>query len=263
MKKIVFLSTVLLMSLSMLAAPKPLRVLVLGDDPMMVSDPSNGAVGYADLLQTMVEEGVTVEVQASADVLPKDPAALLEPAQKGDVVLLCKRPVQEPVYESTPSDVYLNQLVPIQQAAKKKGVVLVWLTPVSPRYYTAEGKQVHRLGYYPEVIRRMCKRDLLPLIDVEQLTFDWLNEVGQEGSADAYVPVKAISAAHAEKTAREGELLTQVGAEKVVELIANALRLDKANVLNKRIRSAAAQVLESPVVEAPAEEAPAEESVAQ
>lgn len=238
MKKVLFLLPVLMLSLTMFAEPKPLRVLVLGDDPTMLSDESKGSVGYAQLLQPLFGEGVTVDVQASAELLPADADALLAPAQKGDVVLLCKRPVQEPLLDKSLADVYLAQLMPIQQAAKKKGVTIVWLTPVSPRYFTAEGVQVRRLGYYPDVIRKMCQRDLLPLIDVEQLTFDWLTEAGQEGSAAAYVPAKAESEVASVKAAREGELLTQAGADKVVELIAGALRLDKKGVLAKRLLNA-------------------------
>lgn len=236
MKKLLICLSVLLMSLMMFAEQKPLRVLVLGDDPTMLSDASKSSVGYAELLQPLFDEAVTVEVQASATLLSADADALLEPARKGDVVLLCKRPVEEIVEDKTLADIYLKQLTAICQAAKKKGAVIVWLTPVCPRYFTAEDVQVHRLGYYPEVIRRLCKRDELPLIDAEQLTFDWLTEAGKDASAEAFVAIEPASAAAAEKAAREGNLLTQSGAEKVVELIANALRADKKNPLNKRLR---------------------------
>lgn len=236
MKKLLICLPVLLMSLMMFAEPKPLRVLVLGDDPTMLSDESKGAVGYAELLKPLFDEAVTLDVQASAALLPADPDALLETAQKGDVVLLCKQPVEEVGEDKLPADIYLKQLMAVHQAAKKKGVEIVWLTPVCPRYFTAEDVQVHRLGYYPEVIRRMCLRDELPLVDLEQLTFDWLTEGGKEASAEAFVAIEPASAAAAEKAAREGNLLTQAGADKVVELIANALRADKKGLLNKRLR---------------------------
>ena len=48
--KLFFLISLLMVSVLVMAEPKPLRVLVLGDDPMMVSDPASGSVGYATLL---------------------------------------------------------------------------------------------------------------------------------------------------------------------------------------------------------------------
>lgn len=236
MKRLFFVLPMLMMSVLMVAEPKPLRVVVLGDDPMMTGNEAIGSVGYAMQIAGLFDALVTVDVQTSPTLLPNDPVALLEPAKKGDVVLLCKMPVELSMEDMLASDVYLEQLLAIQQAAKKKGVKTIWLTPVCPRYYTAEGKQVHRLGQTPIVIRNMCKRDLLPIIDLEQMMFDWLSEAGAENTASAYVPVVPASEVAAEKAAREGYALTEAGAEKVKELIAEALRADKKNVLNKRLR---------------------------
>ena len=220
----------------MMAELKPLRVLVLGDDPMMVSDEATGSVGYATALQSAFDNAVKVRVEVSANLLPTDAAALLEPARKGDVVLLCKRPVEMDPGERTMSDVYLDQLLPIQQAAQKKGVKIIWLTQACPRYFTAEGEQVHRLGNMPDVVRRMCQRDALPIVDVEKLMFDWITEAGIEGSAAAFVPVTPATPAAAEKASREGYSLTEAGAQQVSALIVEAIRADKQNVLNKRLR---------------------------
>ena len=90
MKKVLLVLPALMMCVAMMAEPKPLRVLVLGDDPMMVTDEANNAVGYATMLQPLFDDAVTVEVQASATLQQPDPAALLAPASKGDVVMLCK-----------------------------------------------------------------------------------------------------------------------------------------------------------------------------
>jgi len=243
MKKLFIILPVLMMSLTVLAADvKPLRVLVLGDDPTMVSDEANGSVGYATMLQPLFDEAVTVDVQASAGLLSADAAELLSPAQKGDIVMLCKLPViEEADAERTMTDRYLDQLLPVVQAAKKKGVKLIMLTPVSPRYFTAEGVQVHRLGIYPEVVRRLCQRDELPLIDLEDLTFNWLTLLGQEASAEMYIPEKPASPAAELKAAREGKLLSEKGAGKVASLLAEAIRADKKHLLNKRLRNATAE----------------------
>ncbi len=226
----------LVMSVMMMAELKPLRVVVLGDDPMMVVDEAAGSMGYAVQLQPLFDEAVTVDVLASATLLPNDAAALLEPAQKGDVALICKLPVEAEVEDKTMADVYLDQLLAIARVAKKKGVKVVWMTPACPRYFTADSVQIHRQGVYPEVVRRMCKRDLQSLVDLEQLTFDWLTKQGVENSAAAYVPVQPATPAAENKAAREGNALTEEGAKQVAELIKVALQKDKKNILSKRIR---------------------------
>ena len=238
MKKLFILSQALVMCLALMAEPKPLRVLVLGDDPMMASDEAAGSVGYATQLQPLFDDAVTVDVQASSTLLPNDPASLLSPAHKGDIALICKLPAEsnEVTEERTVTDIYLDQLLAIQQAAKKKGVKLIWLTPGCPRYYTAESEQVHRMGVYPEVVRRMCQRDGLQMIDVEALTFDWLTTVGQDSTATAFVPVVPANPKGENKAAREGNILTQAGAEQVAALIVENIRGNKRSILNKRVR---------------------------
>ena len=236
MKKFFITFSALVMSLTLAAQPKPQHVVVLGDDPTMVADEAANAAGYASLLAPLFDEAVSVDVYASATLLPADADALLEHAGKGDIALLCKLPVEETVENMTMSDIYLNQLTAIAQAAKKKGVKIVWLTPVCPRYFTAEGKQVHRSGMYPDIVRRMCQRDGLPIVDVEMLTFNRLAQAGAEASASDYVPLTANVPAAEEKAAREGLLLTEVGAQQVAELIGDAIRADKKNPLNKRMK---------------------------
>lgn len=236
MKKLVVLLPALMMSLALMADPKPLRVLVLGDDPMMVTDELTGAVGYANQLQPLFDDAVTVDVQASAPLLPVDPASLLSPAHKGDIALICKRPVEAKDEDKTMTDIYLNQLLAIQQAAQKKGVKVIWLTQACPRYFTADTTQVHRMGIYPEVVRRMCQRDNLPIIDVENLTFDWLTEAGLDSTAKAFVPVQPSIPAAENKASREGNTLNEAGAQQVAALIGDAIRANKKSILNKRLR---------------------------
>jgi len=235
MKNVFTVLSMLLLSAVLTAAPKPLRIVVLGDDPFMSADASLGSFGYADLLQPVFDSLVTVEAQTSLTLLPNDPVALLEPARKGDMVLLCKRPVPVEADERTLVDIYLEQLVAIQQTAKKKGVQIIWLTPVCPRYFTAEGVQVRRLGNYPDVIRKMCRRDMLELIDLEKASFDWLTAAGQEASAEWFISPKPAVPAAENKVLREGIALTEQGAYAVKELIANAIRDDKKSTLYKRL----------------------------
>ena len=226
----------LVLSVMMMAEPKPLRVVVLGDDPMLASDAAKGSVGYATLLKPLFDDAVTVDVKASATLLPADPASLLEPARKGDIAILCKLPVEVQADEKLMSDIYMEQLAAIQQAAKKKGVKTIWLTQGCVRYFTADSTQVHRQGAYPDVVRRLCKRDHLQFIDVEQLMFDWLTETGLDSTATAFVPVEPATPVAANKVAREGNLLTEEGAQKVASLVGDAIRADKKNLLFKRLR---------------------------
>lgn len=239
MKKLFLVLTALVMSLTVFADVKPQRVVVLGDDPMMASDEASGAVGYATALQGLFDDQVTVDVHVSPTLLPDDPAALLEPVQKGDIIMLCKLPLAtatEQGDERVQSDVYAEQLEAIQKAAQKRGAKVIWLTQACPRYFTYDSVQVHRQGVFPETIRRMCKRDLLPIVDVEQIVFDRLSKQGLHSSAALFLPMEPAIPAAAEKASREGLLLNEQGAREVAELIGEAIRADKKNPLQKRLR---------------------------
>lgn len=236
MKKLFLILPALMLSVAMLADVKSQRVLVIGDDPMMVSDESIGSVGYATALQSLFVDAVKVDVKASSLILSSDPTALLRPATKGDIVLLYKKPVETALEERLMSDVYLEQLTAIAQVAKKKGVKLVWLTPACPRYYTYDSVQVRRLGNIPDVVRHLCQRDALPIIDVEMLMFDWLTAAGLDSTAAAFVPVVPETPAATEKVAREGNALTEQGAQQVAALIGDAIRADKKHLLYRYLK---------------------------
>jgi hypothetical protein len=153
--------------------------------------------------------------------------------------MLCKLPLAtatEQGDERVQSDIYAEQLEAIQKAAQKRGAKVIWLTQACPRYFTYDSVQVHRQGVFPETIRRMCKRDLLPIIDVEQIVFDWLSKQGLHSSAASFLPMEPAIPAAAEKASREGLLLNEQGAREVAELIGEAIRADKKNPLQKRLR---------------------------
>ena len=82
----------------------------------------------------------------------------------------------------------------------------------------------------------MCKRDEMQLIDVEMITFNWLTEAGMDSTAKAFVPVVPATQQASEKVAREGNLLSEAGAQQVAARIGDAIRADKRNLLYKRLK---------------------------
>ena len=225
MKKLLSILLFAFCSLSIFAADKPLRILVMGDDP--------AAAMYGPLLSEYFNELVTVDVLPANQMQSSDATTLLNAANKGDVVLLCKRENPAEAKELSIEEAYLASMESIQKAANKRGIKLIWLTPVSPRYFTAEGVQIHRYGVYPDVMRRMVKRDQLPFIDLEQLTFDWLTELGLQASEMYYEPTPVIASEYHEKAARTGSELTQDGAKIVAEKLMEGLKALKLNYLKK------------------------------
>lgn len=241
MKRISISLLTMLLSMTVYSAPKPQRVLVAGNDPMLFTQVagSDTAVGFATLLQPYFDEAVEV-VLVESTAKATTPDEILAEAQKDDIMLLS--PSFVPASDATETqgramvELYHKQLSDIRAAAKKKGVKIIWLTPSCPRYFTHDGVQVHRHGAFPDVVRHFATVEQQPLIDIESLMFERLTTLGQEASAALFLPVVPENAMSAEKAAREGNLLTQAGAEEVAAMLIEAIRADKNNLLFKRLK---------------------------
>jgi hypothetical protein len=71
------------------------------------------------------------------------------------------------------------------QNLQKQKVTPILCTPVAQHYFV-DSTLVLRYGAYPEAVRRVAKRMEVDLVDVENLTVEWLNSLGAEVANDYY-----------------------------------------------------------------------------
>lgn len=120
-----------------------------------------------------------------------------------------------------------TQLADIVAQLQKKRVKVILCTPVVQPYYM-EGQVIERMGVYADVIRRVAKAKGTYLIDMEQLTMDWISTIGEQNASLFF---KHISA----DTQRREYLLTEAGATEVSRLFVEEVLEQKIKKLKKHV----------------------------
>lgn len=120
-----------------------------------------------------------------------------------------------------------TQLADIVAQLQKKRVKVILCTPVVQPYYM-EGQVIERMGVYADVIRRVAKAKQTYLIDMEQLTMDWISTIGEQNASLFF---KHISA----DTQRREYLLTEAGATEVSRLFVEEVLEQKIKKLKKHV----------------------------
>ena len=120
-----------------------------------------------------------------------------------------------------------TQLADIVTQLQKKRVKVILCTPVVQPYYM-DGQVIERMGVYADVIRRVAKAKQTYLIDMEQLTMDWISTIGEQNASLFF---KNISA----DTQRREYLLTEAGATEVSRLFVEEVLEQKIKKLKKHV----------------------------
>lgn len=120
-----------------------------------------------------------------------------------------------------------TQLADIVAQLQKKRVKVILCTPVVQPYYM-EGQVIERMGVYADVIRRVAKAKQTYLIDMEQLTMDWISTIGEQNASLFF---KNIST----DTQRREYLLTEAGATEVSRLFVEEVLEQKIKKLKKHV----------------------------
>ena len=120
-----------------------------------------------------------------------------------------------------------TQLADIVAQLQKRRIKVILCTPVVQPYYM-EGQVIERMGVYADVIRRVAKAKQTYLIDMEQLTMDWISTIGEQNASLFF---KNISA----DTQRREYLLTEAGATEVSRLFVEEVLEQKIKKLKKHV----------------------------
>ncbi len=120
-----------------------------------------------------------------------------------------------------------TQLADIVESLQKRSVKVILCTPVVQPYYM-DGQVIERMGVYADVIRRVAKAKQTHLIDMEQLTMDWISTIGEQNASLFF---KNIST----DTQRREYLLTEAGATEVSRLFVEEVLEQKIKKLKKHV----------------------------
>lgn len=86
-----------------------------------------------------------------------------------------------------PSTTYQDNLKRFVSETRAKGGIPVLFTPVARRHFDAEGQLADTHGEYPDATRRVATDMDAPLIDLNRLTHDWVQQLGDSASRNYFM----------------------------------------------------------------------------
>lgn len=234
MKKIL-LTMCIALCLPMMCMAKE-RLVLIGDASLAPHSIANPDVrGWGEKLSALFTDKVEVLNFAQAGesthtLVDGRLKKILDQCQSGDFVVLQLgqndlRDEYGKMYY--PAADMATQLADIVAQLQKKRVKVILCTPVVQPYYM-DGQVIERMGVYADVIRRVAKAKQTYLIDMEQLTMDWISTIGEQNASLFF---KNISA----DTQRREYLLTEAGATEVSRLFVEEVLEQKIKKLKKHV----------------------------
>lgn len=163
--------------------------------------------------RTFVEEGLWTE--------------LINNARKGDVVIIQfghnDSSVSKGERYTNPTQFRLNFTAFVVEV-KVKGATPILCTPVARRKFNNEGVLEPSHGEYPEIIRSVAKAQDVPLVDMENLTSEWLRKEGVEGSKKFFHKFAPGESPLYPKGLDDNTHFNAAGANEVARIFANEVK---------------------------------------
>lgn len=181
------------------ANKRPVTLFMVGDSTMADKTELDESPerGWGQLFPTYLTGNIRVENHAMNGRSTKSFRdegrwqAVLDRIRKGDIVIIQfghnDTKQDDPKRYASIED-YQKNLIAMIDEAQKKGAKVVLCTPISRRYFK-KGEFRPRHGGYPEAVRRVAQLKNVPLLDLEQSTAQWLQELGDEASKQYFMNV--------------------------------------------------------------------------
>lgn len=162
---------------------------------------------------------------------------VLDDMHRGDIVVLqfghndSKK--EDPKRYASIED-YEKNLMKMTEEAQKKGAKVIICTPISRRYFKNDEFRP-RHGGYPEAARRAAKAMQVPMVDMENMTADWLIQLGDSASRQYFMNVAPGECIKFPEGKTDNTHLKENGAMVVGEMFAKAVVAQKIKPLSKHI----------------------------
>ncbi|MDX8338923.1 rhamnogalacturonan acetylesterase [Draconibacterium sp. IB214405] len=233
MRPLLYFAAVILLFLSACDQPKELSIYCVGDSTMAnKSKDAFPETGWCMVLDEFFNERVSVENHAKNGRSSKSFIdegrwqTVLDSLQPGDYVFIQFGHNDEKDYDSTryttPFGTYTENLTKFVTESREKGAIPVLFTSIVRRKFDENGKLTDTHGDYPVATRQVAELQDVPLIDLQELTEEWVNSLGDEASKQMYVWTDITNESHPEPR-KDDTHLSQKGAHEVARLATTAL----------------------------------------
>ncbi|MEI6142480.1 MAG: rhamnogalacturonan acetylesterase [Mariniphaga sp.] len=198
MKKIPFIGILILGLFNGCSAPKTITVYTIGDSTMANKKPDvYPETGWGQVFQDYFDPHVKVSNHAvngrsSKSFLTEGRwKVVLDSLKRGDFVFIQfghnDEKIDKPLLYTDPQTTYQQNLEKYITETRKKNATPILLTPIVRRKFDEAGKLVDTHGKYPEAVRELASRLNVKLIDMQGLTFNLIEPMGDEPSKKIYL----------------------------------------------------------------------------
>ena len=131
---------------------------------------------------------------------------------------------------TNPTQFRLN-FVAFVNEVKARGGHPVLCTPVARRRFNDEGMLEATHGDYPEIIRSVAAQEEVPLIDMEALTSQWLQQAGVEGSKQYFHKLPPGVSRLYPRGLDDNTHFNELGAHEVAQMFVDEIKKQKVKQL--------------------------------
>lgn len=165
---------------------------------------------------------------------------IITQVQPGDVVIIqfghndCAK--DKPDRYTTPDDYRKNLVRFVDETRAKKGTPII-CTSIARRKFDKEGKLMDTHGEYPVIAREVAKEKKVALIDMQQMTAQWLEKEGVENSKQFFHKIPADGSSKLfPKGLDDNTHLNEGGARIVAGFFANQIKQQKVRPVSRLLR---------------------------
>lgn len=234
MKQLFYFCALILIFFSACQKPKEFSIYCVGDSTMANKEADAfPETGWCMVLDEYVTPNVAVKNHAKNGRSSKSFIdegrwqIVMDSLQSGDYVFIQFGHNDQKEYDSTrfttPFDTYTENLGRFVKESREKGAIPVLLTSIVRRKFGEDGKLTDTHGDYPVATRQVAELLNVPLIDLQKITEEWVNSLGDEASKQMYVWTDITNERHPEPR-KDDTHLSQEGAHKVAQLATEALK---------------------------------------
>lgn len=232
-KTILFLLLLLPMSHQCTNEPEPVMIYTIGDSTMADKKPGvYPETGWCQVLEGYFNGSVTVENHAVNGRSSKSFIdqgrweKVLEKLEEGDYVFIQFGHNDQKEYDTTrytdPHGSYTQNLLTFIEESRAREAIPVLFTPIVRRKLDTSGQVIDTHGEYPEAVRSVALRKQVQLIDLEAMTKEWIESLGEIASKELFVwtgPTEKYPEGRQDDTH-----LSEEGARKVAEMVVRELK---------------------------------------
>jgi lysophospholipase L1-like esterase len=206
-----------------------------GDSTMSDRTPDLPERGWGQLLKTIAKDPASVDNSHSVNgrstknfISEKRWEAIVNKLKAGDFVIIqfghndAKK--EDAARFTAPREEYRTNLLRFIADVKAKGAEPILATPICRRRFSKEGKLSETHGDYPVVVREVAAEQKVFLLDLGQQTYDYVANLGPEGSKKFFCWVEPGAYSGAPKGKQDDTHLQNAGALKIAEMAVQDLR---------------------------------------